>query len=294
MGRDKPIILGLIGFPLKHSLSPVLQKFLLKELGLVGSFYKFETRQHQLKDALKDFREIGLLGFNVTTPHKEHIMHHLDQVSDLASGIGSVNTVTFRAGKWLGDNTDILGFELALKQRGLKLKNAVATVLGAGGAARSVIFALIRAGAKKIFLFNRTWQRSRQLADALGAATGSTAVEVAEMKAETVTARLQESDLIVNATSVGMWPQTNATPYEFQGSASGCTAVDLIYNPLNTRFLQLARAAGAATVDGLDMLIFQGVEALKLWLQRDTIAFDYQRLRNTLSDELKAWQHSDT
>lgn len=287
MAQDKPLILGLVGFPLKHALSPVLHKYLLNDLGLVGSFYKFEIRPHQLKDAFKDFREIGVLGFSVTIPHKQQIMHHLDQVSDLATEIGAVNAVAFREGKWFGDNTDVLGFEQTLQQRDISLKNAVATVLGAGGAARSVIFALIRCGAKRIFLFNRTLQRARELAENLSTITGFAEVEVAEMVPELVQKRVSESDLIINATSVGMSPQTGATPYSFEVSASGLIAVDLVYNPLQTRFLQLAHAAGAITVDGLDMLIYQGVEALKLWLQRDTISFDYQNLRKKLSNELK-------
>lgn len=294
MVRDKSIILGLVGFPLKHSLSPVLHKFLLNELALVGTFYKFEIREHQLKDAFRDFRKLGLLGFSVTIPHKEKIMHYLDQVSEVATEIGSVNAVTFRSGRWLGDNTDVLGFELTLQQNGVTLKDSVATVLGSGGAARSVVYALIRAGSKKIFLFNRTLTRAQKLAENLRIATGYAAFKIAEPKADLTKKCVAESDFLINATSVGMWPQTEATLFEFETSASGLTAVDLVYNPLETRFLQKARAAGAATVDGLDMLIFQGVESLKLWLQRKNISFDHQKLRRRLIEELKSWQNSDT
>ena len=266
-------LLGVIGDPIAHSLSPVLHRFLIQQYDLPYCYHAFRVPTEQLEAALLGARALGVTGLNVTLPHKQAVMRWLDEIDAEAQAIGAVNTVVFRQGRLLGTNTDAAGFLQGLQESGVEVRGRTVFVLGAGGAARAVCRAVQQAGAREWYIYNRT----RERAEALAAAFGGAAAELE------LAAALPAGSLVINATRVGMAPEVEASPLPEAQFRADCVYVDLVYNPLRTRFLQQAQAVGAATVDGLGMLIFQGVRSLEIWLERefDTEEF-YQPLRQHL------------
>ncbi len=266
-------LLGVIGDPIAHSLSPVLHRFLIQQYDLPYCYHAFRVPAEQLEAALLGARALGIIGLNVTLPHKQAVMRWLDEIDAEARIIGAVNTVVFRQGRLLGTNTDAAGFLQSMKESGVEVRGRTVFVLGAGGAARAVCRAVQQAGARELYIYNRTRERAETLAAAFGGA-------VAEL---VLAAALPAGSLVINATRVGMTPEVEASPLPEAMFRADCVYVDLVYNPLRTRFLQQAQAAGAATVDGLGMLIFQGVRSLEIWLEREfnTEEF-YQPLRQHL------------
>ncbi len=286
-------IFGIIGNPLGHSLSPLMHKYLLNEIGQKGSYNAFEVKENQLAETISGMKLDGTLGFNVTIPYKQAILPYLYEVDEDARFIGAVNTVHIQGSKLFGFNTDGHGFVSAVKKRNVQLENCSAIVLGAGGAARAVIFNLIRCGAKKLFIFNRTLQRAKNLAREVRDIFQSVEVDFSNLDSKTISSAIKTYQLIINATSLGMWPGISKAPYLFEKDGSGLVAIDLIYNPLQTKFLKFAQEAGAKTLDGLDMFIFQGAASLKIWLGLENIIeVDHEQLRNYLSKELKKYEHN--
>lgn len=276
-------LFGLIGHPLGHTYSPALHQFVLQRIEVEGCYHAFDTPAAELSAVIEGMRALGFAGFNVTVPHKQAVLKFLDERDPMVEEVGAVNTVRFRDGRLLGYNTDVVGFARALEQAGVEARGKVALVLGAGGAARAVVVALIRAGVARMVLHNRTVSRAEELAEHARTKLNFAAVEVSTTVADLP---FPEFDLVINATSVGMCPHTQARPLEFREAMLRTTVMDLVYNPIETAFLHEARAAGARTLDGLDMFIFQGLEALRLWLDRevdvppsDVRKFLIQRLR---------------
>ncbi len=276
------IKLALLGYPLGHSLSPALHACVLEQLQLEGKYEPVETPAGQLGAALQRLSRDGYRGCNVTIPHKQEIMALLDDIDPAAELIGAVNTVRIEGMRCSGFNTDGVGFMRALDANSVALSGANVILLGAGGGARSVAFSLARSTVNTIQIFNRHQERARQLALDVQKGTGFSGIEAFGWPPPKF---VGSSTIVVNATPVGMWPESNRTPLSFDGSGASLCAVDLVYNPLRTRFLESAQAAGAATVDGLDMLIYQGIEALGIWLQRQ-IECDRTKLREFLIQEL--------
>lgn len=286
-------LFGIVGNPLEHSLSPLMHKYFLNEIGQKGSYTAFEVMENQLAETITGMKLDGILGFNVTIPYKQTIIPYLYEVDEEARFIGAVNTVHIQGNNLFGFNTDGHGFTSALKKRNVHLKNCSAIVLGAGGAARAVIFNLVRCGAKKLFIFNRTLQRAKNLAGEVLEASQSIKVSFGDLDSKTISAAIETCQLIVNATSLGMWPDINKAPYLFERDRPGVVAIDLIYNPLQSKFLKSARQAGVKTLDGLDMFVFQGAISLKIWLGLEKhIEFNHERLRKYLSTELKKYEHN--
>ena len=286
-------LFGILGNPLGHSLSPVMHKYLLNEIGQEGSYEAFEVKENQLAETIRGMKADGFLGFNVTIPCKQAIIQHLDEVDEEAHFIGAVNTVHILGNKLFGFNTDGRGFISAVKKRNVQPENYSAIVLGAGGAARAVIFNLIRSGVKKLFIFNRTLQRAKNLAREVRDTFQSVEVDFDDLDSKTISSAIKTYQLIINATSLGMWPGIREAPYLFKKDGTGLVAIDLIYNPLQTKFLKFAQEAGAKTLDGLDMFIFQGAASLKIWLGLENIIeVDHEQLRNYLSKELKKYEHN--
>lgn len=276
-------LFGLIGHPLGHTFSPALHHFVLQRIEVEGCYHALDTPAAELSAVIEGMRALGFAGFNVTVPYKQAVLKCLDERDPTVEEVGAVNTVRFRDGRLLGYNTDVVGFARALEQAGVQARGKVALVLGAGGAARAVVVALIRAGVARIVLHNRTVSRAEELAEHARTKLDFAAVEVSTAVADLP---FPEFDLVINATSVGMCPHTQARPLEFREAMLRTTVMDLVYNPIETAFLHEARAAGARTLDGLDMFIFQGLEALRIWLDRevdvqppDVRKFLIQRLR---------------
>ncbi len=255
-------MVGLIGWPVEHSLSPAMHNAAFASLGLSWRYTLLPTPPGEVAAVLRRLRR-EFRGANVTVPHKQAVMPHLDAIDETAQAIGAVNTIVVREGRLIGYNTDGDGFLAALREAGWEAKGRRALILGAGGAARAVVYALARSGCA-VAIHNRTPDRAARLA----AAMRSLGLAVRSLPALT-DAALDDFDLLVNATPLGMWPHTDASPWpESLPLPAHWTVFDLVYNPAETRLLARARAAGARPVGGLGMLVHQGALAFALWTGR--------------------------
>ena len=289
MPESDELLLGLIGYPLGHSLSPALHEFLMNAIRRRGRYELFETPNDRLGETIQALTSRGTAGFNVTIPHKQAVVPYLDEISEDAQLIGAVNTVSVRNNHLVGFNTDGIAFKRVLEMKKMDMSGKTAVVLGAGGAARAVTVYLIRGGVQNIYLLNRTAARAEQAANYFFKMTGYQNILTAPLNAKAISNVLNSAQLIINATSVGMWPHIDQLPYQFNFDASHLIAVDLVYNPLETRFLRSARSAGAAVVDGLDLFIFQGIEAMKIWTRGNFTKVDCKKIRGTLIEKLKSY-----
>lgn len=251
---------GVIGSPVAHSKSPRLHQYWLRRYGIPGHYIPMDIASDDLDEALRWLPRLGFVGINVTIPHKEHVLHLADLVSDRAALIGSVNTLIFREdGKIHGDNTDGYGFIENLRQ-GVPDWDATAgpaAVIGAGGAARAVIASLIDAGTPEIRLTNRTKNRAEGLKSEFG-----TKVRVHDwVQAGNM---LDGAMTVVNASSLGMTGKPDMR-VPLDGLSKSAVVTDLVYTPLETPLLAHAKAIGCRTVDGLGMLLHQAVPGFERW-----------------------------
>ena len=251
---------GVIGHPVAHSRSPLLHGHWLKTYGLQGHYIPMDIAPDKLETAFRTLPDLGFVGVNVTIPHKEKVMEIADLVSDRATLIGAANTIIFRKdGKIHADNTDGYGFIENLRQGapGWDPQAGPAMVLGAGGAARAVIASLLEVGVPEIRISNRTRNRAEQLREEFGAR-----IRVVEwVQAGNA---MDDSALVVNSTSLGMvGKQELRVPLD--GLQPGTVVTDLVYTPLETRLLRVAREQGCTCVDGLGMLIHQAVPGFERW-----------------------------
>ena len=252
---------GLIGDPVEHSLSRVMHNAAFAHLGIEADYALWGTPLAALADRVESLRQPGVLGANVTVPHKQAVMPLLDDLTELARRIGAVNTIVPRDGKLIGDNTDAYGFarSLELVSSGAAPRRAV--VVGAGGASRAVLVALQDADVAEIVLVNRTRQRAEDLAADLRA---DNLVPVQVGNLDDLQAEARNADVVVNATSVGWHDDELPFPVEvLDALAEEAVVVDLTYR--ETSILLLARQRGHATLDGLPMLIHQGARSFELW-----------------------------
>lgn len=285
---NKRFLLGIIGHPIGHSLSPIMHKIAAAEngIGQHDFFYeKFNVTPEDLPLFMKKFRDGDMTGLNVTVPHKMAVMEFLDEIDDDAKAIGAVNTIARREGKLHGYNTDTYGFIHSITENAdLKnLEGKRAFVYGAGGAARAVVCGLAKAGVAGITIANRSVVNAEKLASSIGGAAALKAVGFGDEKS--LIESVQGADIIVNTTSVGM--EGGADPAGalpgLEGLRSGQLAVDIVYRPLKTPFLISAEKAGAATLDGLWMLIHQGAKAFEMWTG---LPFPVGKARQALLEEL--------
>lgn len=247
---------GVVGFPVKHSLSPRLHGFWLDKYKIAGEYKHYEVKPEELAEFIDNLRmDKDFVGVNLTIPHKEAVMGLLDDIDDLAHAIGAVNTVINDNGILIGKNTDAYGFAENIRNSVSETKKAV--VLGAGGAAKAVIFALKGLGFEQVFITNRTKKRAEELASVI---RHPLSIIDWEKRSEI----LQDADLLVNTTSLGM---TGKEPLEIDLSLLPKTALvtDIVYSPLETQLLAQARTSGNSTVDGLGMLLHQAVPAFEAW-----------------------------
>lgn len=253
-------ITGVFGWPVAHSLSPVMHNTAFADLGLDWCYVPFAVAPGSLPQAVAAIRALGIHGVNITVPHKQAIIPLLDQLTPEARAIGAVNTIITAEAGLLGHNTDAAGFRCSLLQANFEVRGKRVLVFGAGGAARAIVYALQREGAY-ITLLNRTRERAVDLANTL---PGD--ITVGPLDPETVQTWAAKTQLVVNTTSVGMWPLVDASPWPesvpFPGHA---LLYDLVYNPRRTRLVNQALQAGASFIDGLWMLVHQGAEAFYLW-----------------------------
>lgn len=261
----KTTVLGIIGHPVEHSLSPAMHNAALTALGLDYVYVPFPVAPEFLDQAVAGLRRLGVGGFNVTIPHKSAIIPFLDELSPDADVCGAVNTVRREGDRFVGYNTDGIGLVASLQaDLGLDPSGKSVVVLGAGGAARGALAALAAAGAERITIVNRTRERGEGLQETIGRAFPAVHLAISSLDREALSAVLPHTDLVVNTTSVGM----NGTSFECFESLllPGHAAVyDMVYVPAVTPLLAGARARGLACANGLGMLAAQGEAAFHLW-----------------------------
>lgn len=258
----------VLGYPVAHSLSPAMHNAALRALKLPGIYVPFAVPPHQLAAAVRGLAALGCGGANCTIPHKEAVLPLVDELTEDARAIGAVNTLRFQQGRITGHNTDAAGFLGALRAAGFEPAGRRALVLGAGGSARAVVVALVRAGAA-VLLANRTAARATELAARFGPQAPGGEIPVVPWEADRLEKAARSADLLVNTTSLGMHPhEAGCPPVPEEGLHSGLFVYDLIYNPLETELLRRARARGARGTHGAGMLAHQGALALEYWTGR--------------------------
>ncbi len=251
-------VYGLLGNPVGHSLSPPMHEAAYDELGLEARYVTFEPDEDDIEDAIAGADALGIAGLNVTIPFKQDALE-IVAPEDLATRIGAVNTIDFSgSGPPTGYNTDAVGALRALRDHDVTIDGARAVVVGAGGAGRAIAFGLADAGAR-VAVANRTESKAHDLADEVPRASGHGLGDLERL--------LADADVLVNATSVGM--ESDATPVPADALHEDLAVLDAVYSPLETRLLRDAADAGATTVDGAWMLLYQGVEAFEIWTGRD-------------------------
>ncbi len=249
----------LLGHPVAHSMSAAMQNAAFRCLGLDIEYRFLDVEQAGLASAVRELREVDVLGANVTIPHKVAVVGLMDHLDTFAEAVGAVNTIVNNGGELSGYNTDGPAAVKALQEAYGSLSGTRVILLGAGGAARSVSYALAQYGAR-LTVLNRDEGKAQQLAGMVGAESGSLGELVH---------RLRGADILINATPVGMAPNSGASPVDASILHRGLTVLDLIYNPPRTRLLRDAEAAGARAHGGVRMLVYQGAEAFRLWTGRD-------------------------
>lgn len=253
--------LGVMGWPIAHSLSPVLQNAAIERAGMDYAYIALPVAPETLPAAVEGLRALRFSGWNVTIPHKEAIMLLLDEIDEGAQKIGAVNTVVNREGRLCGYNTDAEGFLGALRGR-FDLCGKEVVMLGAGGAARAVLWALLKEKAS-VTIGVRAPQRVQALANRF---SDYGTVRVLHWETDAFQASLGRAELLVNTTPLGMAPQTDAMPpIDWAALRSSALVYDIIYTPAETRFLREAREHGHATINGEHMLAGQGAAAFALW-----------------------------
>ncbi|HUW09920.1 MAG TPA: shikimate dehydrogenase [Anaerolineae bacterium] len=259
-------LLGIMGWPVEHTLSPAMHNSAFAALGLNWSYLPLPVPPANLQIALSGLVALGFRGANVTVPHKEAVMQHLDATTAAAQAIGAVNTIVVgEDGRMMGDNTDCFGFLASLNEAGFDPRGRRVLVLGAGGAARAVVYALAGSGARVVVL-NRTLASAAALVLFLSFAVPAGALSARPLTSDVLAEEAAQADLLVNATTVGMWPDDNSSLWPdtlpFPPSLVAC---DLVYRPRETKLLHQARQAGALTIEGVEMLVQQGALAFEMW-----------------------------
>ena len=271
--------LGVIGYPLSHTLSPVFQQAALDYHAIPVTYSAWPTPPESLLQTVERLRGEEYMGFNITIPHKEQLLDLVDDVNDMARNVGAVNTVVNSNGVLTGYNTDTYGFVRSLKEKAdFDPRGKSVLLLGAGGAARAAAYALAGEGVERLTIANRTVARAESLAEDVG----SVFEEIEAVSLENVSG---DADLIVNSTSVGMASGDGAgqTPIKAASISRDALAYDMVYTPAETPFLRSAQATGARVLGGLWMLIYQGAAAFELWTgKRAPVDVMYQAAQQAL------------
>ncbi|NEQ21025.1 MAG: shikimate dehydrogenase [Microcoleus sp. SIO2G3] len=260
-------LLGVIGDPIEHSLSPVMHNAAVTSLGVDYVYLALPVNAADLSVAIAGFQAIGLVGFNVTIPHKQAILPLLSEVSSVAKVVGAVNTVWRTDEGWSGTNTDVEGFIAPLQAHNRDWSQTTAVILGHGGAARAVVVGCTQLGCTKIHVVGRNKEKLSAFEQSW--LDSSLPVILNIHLWEQLPELLSQADLVVNTTPVGMYPHVEESPVDavvMQVMKENAIAYDLIYTPNPTQFLQQAKQQGAIAIDGLEMLVQQGAAAFKIWI----------------------------
>jgi shikimate dehydrogenase len=268
----KTALTGIIGFPVEHSLSPVIHNTGFSTIGLNCIYVPLLIYPGQLEYAVRGLKSLGFIGVNVTAPYKTEIIKHLDAIDPVSKRLQAVNTLVIMRNahdhKITGYNTDVYGFSEGARNNGYDLSTtSLAVVAGAGGAARAVVYALIQAGAKKIIILNRDLQKAKTLVQSLCQNDDENKrIEIQALTQDHLYHWVQQADLLVNTTPLGTWPKINESIWQVgKAFPTHITVYDLVYNPEMTLLMKQASDSGAPVIGGLTMLIHQAAQAFKLW-----------------------------
>jgi shikimate dehydrogenase len=262
-------LVGLLGWPVEHTLSPAMHNAAFDALGLNWRYLPLPVPPGQVEGAVKGVAALGFRGVNVTVPHKQAVMPALDSVAPDAKALGAVNTLVIARGEdgkanIGGHNTDAQGFVGALRHGGFDPKGKTAVIVGAGGGARAVVYGLLKAGAQEILMFDIEPLRAQALVSDLSGVGNK--LRALPLTTEALVESARAADLLVNATPMGMWPRVDGSIWpEDVSIPKSVTVFDLVYNPPETHLMRKARESGARAIGGLDMLVGQGALAFEMW-----------------------------
>lgn len=258
-------LVGLLGYPLGQSLSPKMQNTAFEIYNLNKIYIPIEVKTENLETVVSGIKKMNFDGFNITKPHKIEIIKYLHEIDDNAKCIGAVNTVTIKNGILKGYNTDGTGFMKSFEENtGEKIYGKNILILGSGGAARAISLTLALNKAKKIFICNRTYEKAVNLAVEINKLAEDCCVAI-PMVYEEIEKASKMSDVLINCTSIGMYPNIDVSPIDKGLLNKNLIVCDIVYNPRKTKLIQYAEELGCKTVEGLFMLLYQGVEAFELW-----------------------------
>lgn len=259
----KTRVCGVIGYPIEHTLSPAMHNAAFEALRLDYVFLAFKVKPKNVADAANGARALNIRGLNVTMPHKTKVISHLDRVDLSAQIVNSVNTILNKENMLFGFNTDGVGAIKALKENGVEIKGRKVLLLGAGGAARAIAYNIAKE-ADELAVLNRTVKPAQALSKLLEQSFNKKIV-YGSLSPSDIQKNLQDSDILINATSVGMKPKADVSPVAAKLLHPNLSVMDIVYNPLETKLAKDAKAAGAKVVSGVEMLIYQGAASFELW-----------------------------
>ncbi|MFW6022184.1 MAG: shikimate dehydrogenase [Halanaerobiaceae bacterium] len=260
-------IVGLIGYPLGHSISPLLHNYTIETEKMNYIYLPFSIKPENLQEGIEGMRALNIRGVNVTIPYKEKVIPMLDELDPLASRVGAVNTIVNDDGFLTGYNTDVTGLLRMIKRDGnFQIKGKKAVIVGAGGAARAAGISILSEGISEVYLLNRTLARAEILAGEWSDYYPSVDINVVELDEKKYKIFIDEIDIIIDTTPVGMSPDIDVPPVIGKEYINkNMLVVDLVYNPEETTLIKVARDVGANHLNGLGMLLYQGIESFKLW-----------------------------
>ena len=265
--NGKTKIIGLIGENIENSLSPLFHNQIILKHSLNFCYLPFQITETDLGEAIQGIKALNIRGVNITFPYKEKVIEFLDELEESARRIGAVNTIVNNKGILTGYNTDVIGFNESLQDNGkFVIKEKKAVILGAGGAARAVVYALLEEGIEEISIFNRTLEKAEKIKQDFSLFFPQSSINIFSFEQDNIKDKIKEANLLVNATSIGMESQLDNTPLPDEKLFHPDLLVyDLIYHPAKTFFLRQAERVGANVINGLPMLVYQGIESFYLW-----------------------------
>ncbi|MBZ2173991.1 shikimate dehydrogenase [Schnuerera sp. xch1] len=263
-------LVALLGYPIEHSKSPAMHNTAFEALGLDYVYLAFGIKKDLLKQGLDAMRALNAIGFNITMPHKEEVVGLLDEITEEARIIGSVNSVKNKDGKLIGYNTDGKGFVKALQEAEIDFQGKKIVILGAGGAARAVAIQLAYDGASEIVIFNRTLSKAQEITNTINNNISTTKAIAIGLDEQMLKEELKDSAVLVNCTSLGMKSNIDQSIVTTSDTLhEDLFVADIVYDPPKTRLLSIAEGVGCKTMNGLRMLIWQGAIAFKIWTGKD-------------------------
>ncbi len=262
-------VIGLLGYPVEHTVSPFMQNSAFRALGLSYVYVPFSIPPENLLEALKSMKVLNFAGFNVTIPHKKAVAKYLDKVEGFARKIGCVNTVVHREGKFVGFNTDGKGFLMSLEEEKIEIEGKDVLLIGAGGAAWAIAFSIMEKAPKRLFILNRNMDNAEALRLRLSMTFRKATILTLPHQKEPLKYTLQVTDLLINTTPVGMDGKSLPEFIDPKHLSEGAVVYDLIYSPPLTPLLKMAKKRKLRVINGEKMLLYQGALAFKLWTGKE-------------------------